>query len=65
MAFGNRMFLQRQSFGELGMEINTLLSSFLLLSLVDPIRSQKGPVGLLWDARDLEGQIEHILSLFF
>lgn len=39
--FGKGVFLQRESHGEEGMEINTLPSSFLLLSLVNSNHKQK------------------------
>lgn len=42
MAYGNGIFLQQESPGEVGMEINTLPSSFLLLSLVYPSQNPKG-----------------------
>ena len=42
VAYGNGIFLQQESHGEVGMEINTLPSSFLLLSLVYPNQNPKG-----------------------
>lgn len=41
MAYGNRIFLQQESHGEVGVETYTLPSSFLLLSLVYPNQNPK------------------------